>query len=98
MAPDLRASLVLLARHYCFPAEHKQFHKRETSVKATLQLGWIRAKTGPSILRPEQNMNLVQIRKISKQSLVLADRSDCLSFPPPSPPLTARFHHPVFCD
>lgn len=47
VAPDLTASLVLLARHYCFPVEHKQFNKTATSVKPTLQLGWIKAKTGP---------------------------------------------------
>lgn len=47
VAPDLRASLVLLARHYCFSVEHKQFHKIATSIKSTLQLGWIKAKMGP---------------------------------------------------
>lgn len=44
----LRATLVLLARNHCFPVKHKQFHKTATSNKATLQLGWIRAKTRPS--------------------------------------------------
>lgn len=47
-APDIRrAGLVLLARPHCSPVEHKQLHKIATSDKATLQLGWIKAKTKP---------------------------------------------------
>lgn len=103
VAPDLTASLVLLARHYCFSVEHKQFSK--TRYQSSLLCNWVgsRQKRDPSILRSEQNTNLVQIRKRIKHSLILVYRSNCLNSLPstvffPTPPLLPS--HPwlwLFC-
>lgn len=73
-----RAGLVLLARPHCSPVEHKQLHKIATSDKATLQLGWIKAKTKP--LHTYVRRNFWTLSKSQKYEWLL----DCLppfSFP-----------------
>lgn len=58
----LDSGLGLIARACCSPPEHKQFHGRSVSYKRPL--------TG-------QNMNIIQITKMTKYHPILTNLSDC---------------------
>ena len=56
------AGLVLTARFWCFPAEHKQFHRTAVSDSHAVTTVDQDRKQGHSIIMSEhkQNMNIVQ--------------------------------------